>query len=215
MVTRLAPSFHSLTIQGSLGAIPPELAALSGRLQSLQLNSTHPNVVDIGSISGLTSLTYLYLQAPTALGPATGLQQLSRLQQLCVHRGPSIAAGASQAFAPMPPGQLVLRSLPPGGWMRSLTHLWLDYDVLFGSLDVLPAASSLHSLAIMHLQPMPAAPPRGEPQPDWAALRSWLCTHPPLLQLFLEHCSIVRGEWLDLVLYVSQRRPGLVVKRAS
>ena len=209
MAARLAPSFRDLTLTGSLAAIPPELAALGGQLQTLELLSSHPALVDIGGISGLTRLTALEVQVPFAVAATACLQLLTRLQHLYLCNGPPNARGPSQLLSATPPGQPLMRSLPPGAWLGGVTHLALSHDVLFGSLDVLPAATRLRKLTVLRLQCMPAVTPPGEPQLRWAALRNWLSSHPPLAVLFLDCRSGMPAQLLELVLALVSRRPGL------
>ncbi len=213
VLTRLAPSVSGLLLQGAIDCVPGELAALGGQLSHLHLASTPWGVLDIAAVSALTNLTALGLQAAHAVSPTAGLQQLSRLQRLLITNGKSTTAGPALEGTPPPATQTVLRGLPAGAWMANLTHLALSYDVLFGSLDVLPAATRLQSLSILRLQCMPAAPPVGEPRPRWHALCSWLCTHAPLRRLTLVCWTYIRAELLDLLLALAHRRPSLLVER--
>lgn len=213
VVTRLAPSVTGLQLSGSLDAVPAQLAALGGQLCKLRLASAAPGVIDAGGVAGLTNLTTLMLHVNRAVAPAPSLQQLRRLQRLFICNGQYDVPAPAAVAPPAPANQTVMRSLPPGGWLGSLTHLALSYDVLFGSLGILPAAMRLKSLHILRLQCMPAGPPPGEPQPRWSALREWLCTHPPLRCLTLVCWTWVRSELLDLLLALAERRPGLVIER--
>ena len=211
VIARLALSFCSLTLEGELTAIP-HLAAAGGRLVRLDLISTHPALVDIGSISGLTSLVALKIQAAHGVAATTSLQLLSRLRHLYICNGPPNAVGPSQLLAAAPPDQPMMRSLPPGAWLGGLTHLTLSYDVLFGSLGVLPAATRLRELIVLRLQCSPAVTPPGEPQPDWDALCNWLCSHPPLCRLTLDCRSGMPAQLPELMRALVANRPGLSIK---
>ena len=113
------------------------------------------------------------------------LPRLSWRQRLCICNCVPYAKGPSQAPGAAPPGQPALSRPPSGCWLGGLSH-----DALFGSLDVLPAATRLESLHILR-QSMPAAPPPGELHPRSAALYSWLCCHLPLRLLVFDcHAAV-------------------------
>lgn len=210
VVTRLA-ALTSLVVHGNFAAMPGSLSALGGQLKELALSTVRRAVFDAGGIAAFSNLTQLQLRASHGVAPAAGLQHLNRLQTLFICNG-HLAAEAPEPALAAPPGQPMLRMLP-AGVLANLTHLSVSYDVLFGSLDVLPAAARLQHVDVLRLQCMPTARPPGEQPLRWDALSNWLCTHPPLRRFSLVCWTSVRAEVLDLLLALAQRRPSLLIER--